>query len=349
MEVQRVKEENKKRAHSISRRDFLKNLSGAAASAIILGSCADSKQSKSEPKEEEPTILSPRSKAANPFVNQAGRPLLVCVTGTDFETMLAAGLSRLGGLSSLISANQDVLIKPNCNASNPYPGITDVNSLLSIIREVKKVTSGTVSVGDQGYQNSSAVYTYSGMNPQVEQAGATLLTLSETYRVRRNSWASNVPDFNVYTDVYDAPIIISTCVLKRHHTANYTCAIKNNVGTVAGPGAVSTRRYLHYESPSFMDTVVEIAGVVNPDLNIVDARTVLTVGGPDYSDGVPVDANKVVLCGDIVATDAYCAEILAGLDQGFTLDMGFPIIYGADALGLGTSDLSEVEVIEITV
>jgi uncharacterized protein (DUF362 family) len=344
-----VKKENKTRVHSLSRRDFLKNLSGAAASAIILGSCTDSKQSKSEPREEEPTVLSPRTKSANPFVNQAERPLLVCVTGTDFETMLAAGLSQLGGLSRLISADQDVLIKPNCNASNPYPGITDVNSLLSVIREVKKVTSGTVSVADQGYMHSSAVYASSGMDPQVEEEGATLLTLNETYKVRKSNWASNIPDFNVYTDIYDAPIIINTCVLKRHHTANYTCAIKNNVGTVAGPGAVSTRRYLHYESPSFMDTVVDIASVVNPELNIVDARTVLTVGGPDYNAGVPVDANKVVICGDIVATDAYCAEILAAHDQDFTVDMALAIIGGADASGLGTSDLSEVEVIEITV
>ena len=164
-----MERENKTKSDSLSRRDFLKSLSGAAASAIILGSCGDSKTSESKPNEEEPTILSPRSKAPNAFINQAGKPLLVCVTGTDFETMLAAGLSQLGGLSKLVSANQDVLIKPNCNASDPYPGITDTNSLLSIIREVKKVTTGTVSVGDQGYMHSSAVYTYSGMDPRVEQ------------------------------------------------------------------------------------------------------------------------------------------------------------------------------------
>ena len=145
------------------------------------------------------------------------------------------------------------------------------------------------------------------------------------------------------------PVLINTCVIKRHHTANFTCAIKNNVGTVAGPGAVLTRNYLHFDSDNFMGTVIEIAGVVNPDLNIVDARTVLTVGGPRYSSGVPVDANKIVLCGDMVATDAYCSDILSAHDPDFTLDMAMPIIGRAEYLGLGTSDLSEVEVIEITV
>jgi uncharacterized protein (DUF362 family) len=98
-----------------------------------------------------------------------------------------------------------------------------------------------------------------------------------------------------------------------------------------------------------MNTVADIASVVNPELNIIDARTVLTVAGPSYSSGVPVEANKIVLCGDIVATDAYCAEILAAHDQDFTIDMALPIIGRAEYLGMGTSDLSGVKVIEITV
>ena len=98
-----------------------------------------------------------------------------------------------------------------------------------------------------------------------------------------------------------------------------------------------------------MNTVAEIAGVVNPDLNIVDARTVLTVAGPRYSAGVPVDANKIVLCGDIVATDAYCVEILAAHDLDFRVDEALPVIGRAEYSGMGTMDLSEVEVIEITV
>ena len=161
---------NRVKTHCLSRRDFLKGLSGAAASAFILGSCDDSKTSSSDPSQPEPTILSPRSKGSNVYVNASGQPLLVCVTGTDFGTMLAAGLSQLGGLEMLIGASQNVLINPNCNASDPYPGITDVNSLVSIIEEVKKVTNGNVSVGDQGYEYSSAVYSYSGMDPAVEEA-----------------------------------------------------------------------------------------------------------------------------------------------------------------------------------
>jgi uncharacterized protein (DUF362 family) len=336
------------KCRSLSRRDFLRGLSGAAAAALIGGSCESSKTSSSSP-ENPPagsTALPPRNKLANAFVNQAGQPLLVCVTGTDFAAMLAAGISRLGGLNRLIGAGQDVLVKPNCNAPEPYPGISDANSVAAIIQEVKKVTTGTVSAGDQGYYPFS--FNFAGMGPAVEQAGGRLLTLVNTYDVRRNTWAANVPDFKVYTDVYDAPVIINTCVIKRHHTAIFTCALKNNVGAVAGPGAVLTRNFLHYQSPDFTSVVADIAGVVNPDLNIVDARSVLTEGGPSYQDGVVVDAHKLILCGDIVATDVYCAGILESLDDGFTAASAMSTVDFAVFLGLGTSDLDQVEIIEIS-
>ena len=90
--------------------------------------------------------------------------------------------------------------------------------------------------------------------------------MNQTYSVKRSGWSLNTLDFKVYKQIYDAPIIINACNLKRHHTADFTCAIKNNVGTVAGPGMVSTRYYLHREAEDFAATVAEIAGTVNPEL-----------------------------------------------------------------------------------
>jgi uncharacterized protein (DUF362 family) len=344
-----MEKESKTKIHSLSRRDFLKNLSGAAASAIILGSCGDSKTSESKPNEEEPTILSPRSKASNVFVNSEGKPILVCVTGTNFEQMLTAGLSQLGGLSRLINANQDVLIKPNCNAIDTYPGISDANSVASIVKAVNQVTNGKVSMADQGYDASTGVYPHSGMDPLVKDAGATLVHLENTYAVKRSGWSLNVKDFKVYSEIYDAPIILSTSMIKRHHTAGFSCAIKNLVGTVAGPSASSTRRFLHYDAVDFCQVVAEIAAAVNPELNIIDARTILTVQGPMSSSGVPVDVNKLILCGDIVATDSYCEKILSDIDSSPKDSKCWGSMHQAEALGLGTADLKNIEIIEISV
>jgi len=81
----------------------------------------------------------------------------------------------------------------------------------------------------------------------------------------------------------------------------------------------------------------------NPDLNIVDARSIVTVDGPSFQQGGTVaDVNKVIICGDIVATDAYCAQRLADHDDGFYPERIRSTLARAEQLGLGTADLSRV-------
>ena len=330
----------------LSRRRFLKTCSIAAASMVILESCGQVPDKS--PENPPPPARNPRTRIANPFMDGSGRPLLVCVSGTDFKSMLHAGLSALGGLNPLIAPGANVLVKPNCNAAEPYPAVSSAASVVSIIDEVKKVTGGTIQVGDQGYESSGRVYGFMGLDAAVSGAGGTLLNLGTTCRVRRSEWPESKPDFHVYDVVYDAPVIINLCQLKRHSWAAYSCAIKNMVGAVAGANAVSTRAYLHYESPNLHAEVAEIAGLLNPELTIVDARSILTQGGPFYRDGVVVEAGKLILCGDIVATDAYCIRILQDHDPGFRIEEADATLSRAESLGLGTADLNRVQIIEIS-
>ncbi len=297
----------------------------------------------------EPTIYGPRTGISNPFVTNNGDPILVCVTGTDFNEMLQAGLDAIGGLDRLIFDNQNVLVKPNLNHSDPYPGISSPNSIADIVRKIKQVTSGEVYVGDEGWESSNVVYPYLDLESFVSAAGGNLTRFSETYQTRRDTWLSTKPNFRVFTDVYDSPIIISTCLIKRHGNAALTCAIKCNVGTVQGSQATATRSYLH-RSSSFMQELAEIAGLVNPELTIVDARSILTRGGPMIQDGVVVEGvNKVIICGDLVATDAYCARIMEQYDNNFAVSQIEDTLQRAEELGLGTSDLSRVEIIEFNI
>jgi uncharacterized protein (DUF362 family) len=339
----------KKDLESESRREFIKTLSGAAASAVMLGaiSCKPGGGDNQGSGGNQPETLAPRLRKTNPFVTAEGKPILVSVQGTDFTRMLAVGLSALGGLDLLIADNQDVLINPNCNHSDPYPGICSIDSIVDIVNAVKQVTTGTVSVGDEGWESTSGVYSYLGLESAVSNAGGVPVNFYQTYAVRRDSWNPGKPSFRVFGDVYDTPVLISTCVLKRHLTASLTCAIKNNVGTISGSGMTSTRQYLH-DSPEFLRELAEIAGLVNPELVIVDARSILTVAGPMLSNGgIVKDVGKVIICGDIVAADAYCARIMEAHDGTFSITEIEPTLDRAVQLGLGTSDLSQVEILEI--
>ncbi len=333
-----------------SRRKFIKTLSGAAASAALLGSLSCKPRGDSNNENNQPTALAPRVRKTNPYVTADGRPILVSARGNDFTQMLAAGLSLLGGLGLLIDNNQDVLINPNLNHTDPYPGVSSVDSIVSIIDAVKQVTGGQVSVGDMGWEGSVTVYRNLGVEAAVTNAGGLLVSFSNAYRVRRSTWDSSKPDFRVYDHVYDAPILLSTCVVKRHQNAWLTCAIKNNVGTIVGSNMSFTREYLHHRSNNFMEELAEVAGLVNPELVIVDARSILTENGPMLSHGgTVVDVGEVVISGDIVAADAYCAQMMEANDAAFSASNISSTLQRAVDLGLGTSDLSQVEIMNISV
>jgi uncharacterized protein (DUF362 family) len=333
-----------------ARREFMKRAAGTAAAALGLGGCGSGGSSPVSPTSDSAaaTARGPRVRVPNPFVNGDGAPILVSVEGRDFAAMLEEGLRVLGGLQNLVSGNAGVLINPNFNMAEPYPGISRASSVADLVRETRAVTSGSITVADEGFDPSPQVYTYLNLYDIVQAAGGVVESFSSSYGVRRGEWSADKPDFRVYSLAHDAPIIISLCNVKRHMWASYSCAIKNNVGIVAGAGGSATREYLHDQSSDFMGDLAEIAGLVNPELFVVDAMSVLTENGPSVSQGVPVPANRLILCGDMAATDAYCTRLLAAHDPGYSAAFAQPLLQRAAQLGLGQPDLSQVDVREIT-
>lgn len=299
----------------------------------------------------------PRVRRPNPYVNSQGQPILVCVQGTDFATMLTTGLSVLGGLDLLIQNNMPVLIKPNLVADfESYPTISDPNSVVSMIQAIQQVSNGPVMVGDAGSYTSPEYYANTGFDPAIANAGGQLLTFQEVYNVRRSTWSSEIPDFQVYRDVLGAPLIIDFPNLKRHGEAHLSCTLKNHVGTVNGPDNGATRSYLHSLSTyppmilTFLEGVAELAGLVNPELAVVDARRIMTVTGPYQAwGGIVTPCWKLILCGDIVAAEAYCSQIMDELDTTYDPQTFQPALQHAQELGLGQSDLSQVEIHEVAV
>jgi uncharacterized protein (DUF362 family) len=99
----------------------------------------------------------------------------------------------------------------------------------------------------------------------------------------------------------------------------------------------------------FQQRLVHFADAVRPQLNVVDARAILTRGGPGLGGGAEIvrGVNKFILSGDMVAVDSYCARLLAQHDRTFTFDMAVPALQHAAGLGLGKADLDAVKIVEI--
>jgi len=329
--------------HLKTRRGFLKSLLSCAAALFAFGPLAKYIRADT-------ATLDPRTRRPNPYIMPDGRPKLICVTGNDYDRMLQAGLAALGGLNLLVNNNQDVLIKPNLVYTEAYPTTSAIGSIVSTIQAVQAVSSGAVNVGDAGGIDNQQIYDYLNIEQPITDTGANLLMFEDTYLVRRGTWPDEIPDFEIWADIYDTPILINLCSLKRHYAAFMTCAIKHHVGTISGPNRVDTRGYLHGfddQSHEFLTTLAEIAGLVNPELTIVDARQVMAINGPLLSYGGEIrDINKIVICGDMVAADAYCAQLMMQHDETFDSSWVNQTLQRAVDLNLGTADLSQVEIIE---
>jgi len=297
-----------------------------------------------------PTTYPPRTRVPNPYLSNEGKPLLVSVIGTDYKEMLKTGLEKIGGITKLVDNNQDVLIKPNLNAVDVYPAISSADSIATFAREVIAVTSGSVTVGDVSYHPTESVYQHIDLANALANTGAKLIHFSSTYNVRRSSWPASKQDYLVYSDVYDSPIIISLACIKRHFLARMTTALKNNVGCIAGSGATRSRAYLHGLGETFLSEIAEIAGLINPELTIIDARSMLIGNGPLSSQpGAKIldGTNFLIISGDMNAVDHYCAMLLQGFDNTFLSSHINATLHHAHSLGLGVKDLNEVEIIEL--
>jgi uncharacterized protein (DUF362 family) len=339
---------NKRNKTINSRRHFLKIAPLAATSLLLASNCQQTKK-KDENGDSQDPALGPRSGISNPFTNAAGQPILVIVEGSNFVDMIRAGFTALGGLKKLINNNQDVLVKPNLFEKSEYPWISSLDSLCSLISVLREVTSGSIKTGDMSFEEVTSVYNYLGFEASVNNIGGTAVMFSETQRVRQSTWESSKQDFMMFKEVYNAPVLINFPVLKPHYLAGMTCAIKNNFGTISGSNATITRGYIHNQLDLKVE-LAEVAALARPDLTIVDARSIVTRTGPFYSQAGPlVQAKKVIMCGDIVATDAYCARLLADNDATFSVSSISKTIGQATALGLGTSDLSQVDIRTISV
>jgi len=302
-----------------------------------------------------------KSAPPNPFV-AAGKPLLVVVEGEDLGAMLHAGIAALGGLVPLTKLGREVIFRGNYVAAQPYPVTTAPDFVLAVAAELKRAGLSKTSLFDtHGTRLGAAIppehiLRRLGVLDKLTQGGVPVLARDfsdpdEFVFVQNPAWPIAKP-VAVHRILHQAPIVVSLPVVKRHRSgANFTCALKMHFGSVA----MADRMLVHTKdndgrSGLMQQRLVHFADAVKPQLNVVDARAILARSGPGLGGGAEVvrGVNKLILSGDMVAVDAYCAGLMARHDETFTLDMVAPQLKHAAALGLGRADLDAVKVVEIS-
>ena len=345
----------------LTRRKFIGGTLGfcVAGPAILTGLAANGQAR---------TAFSPiRRRLPNPYVEN-GKPIVVIVRGTDFPTMLAKGMERLGGFS-MFGTGKSVVVKPNFvfDQITQYPTTTDEASVLTTVQYLQREGFADITVADRRAKKvngrAGGKFEWSGMNDTARAGGFKTDSLlddavAEAVEVRDARW-TEMSSIGVIKSIYEADLIINMPTLKRHTMTNLTCALKNMMGVLDVP----TTQNMHLwgdentaarESMSqdalwrrLALTIAEAALAVSPELTVIDARKVLCRDHLSVRTGEPRDANRLIISGDPLAADLYATRILKEVYEPYELGFTQDTFEHAAQLGVGVADPAGIALKEV--
>jgi uncharacterized protein (DUF362 family) len=353
-----------KRRPPISRRTFIK-LTATVAAGAALASCSP-KQSPSAPTEAstagiKPTLPpSPTSgivpagtsastqEQTNPIETSASTEpspttgpsaYLAVVHGPDPAAITRAAIEALGGMAAFVSAGYDVIIKPNiCTDYHTpeYATTTNPSVVATLVTMCLEAGAKRVRVMDYPFGGTAtSAYATSGIGDAVEAAGGEMHVMSPSkYKFVDIPQGRDITKVQIYPDILEADLLINVPIAKDHGSTRLTLGGKNLMGVILDRGMMHM---------NLGQRIADLTSLVRPPLTVIDAVRILTANGPTGGDLADVkQLDTVIASRDIVAADAY-ATTLFGL-TGNDIDY---ITASAD-MGLGTMDLSSIDIQEIT-
>ncbi|MDB4443898.1 DUF362 domain-containing protein [bacterium] len=315
----------------------------------------------------------------NQVLGAGGKPLLVIVEGHDINAMVEAGLEAIGGLGRVIGNHTQVLLKPNTNQQDPFPSITAPETLRAVADHCRIAGVEHIVVHEDHKWDFDPYYSSEelpGMDVQIShssEAGHYVLVEYEKWHgdldpdvdlkdVELTSPAANLnsgfqktegPCLRVARQLQEAPVVINMPVLKRHFAGQMTSALKNHFGSVYGAHRWMAHGSLENNRDYYDRKLAEFASAVRPELTITDIRSLQAVSGPFIGEDTRIveGVNRLIITGDMIAADVVAMDVMKKYDDTFT-PTNEAIVRRqqehAEALGVGTGDLSKFEIVELT-
>ena len=274
------------------------------------------------------------------------RSLVSFVTTPDRDAGIPAAVSLLN-IDTVLGKR--VLLKPNFNTADPFPGSTHNDTLASLITLLRKMGAHAVTVGDRsGPAETSEVIRGKEVDRLCSDHGAGLLNFED---LPHDQWTRVRPEgchwrvgFDIARPVLEAGAVVTTCCLKTHgYGAIFTMSLKVSVGMVHR----HNMEELHSSSLSMRKMIAEINQAYAPALIVLDGIEAFTDQGP--MTGTRKRANVILAGTDRVAIDAVGLALLKSLGSNKAI-MGKKIfeqeqIARAVELGLGTTGPDNIEIV----
>ncbi|TET19692.1 DUF362 domain-containing protein [Candidatus Bathyarchaeota archaeon] len=250
-----------------------------------------------------------------PYIED-GRSIVALVRTDDRVEGIVEALNLIGDLDSVLAGRDGyVLVKPNLNSDDAFPGSVHPVTLRTVLRLLldKGVPKDEIVVGDMSgprWLPTRRVMELNGTLNVVKEFGvrASFFEDEEWVKVKPEK-ATTWPDgFRLARTVYDASRIISLPCLKTHRYGGvFTLSLKNAVGVI-NP---ADRSYLH-NSERMRSLIAEINLGYSCDLVVLDGMRCFVSGGPDK--GKVASPGVMIAGSDRVAIDAVGVSILKSLN-----------------------------------
>ncbi|MBI5166533.1 MAG: DUF362 domain-containing protein [candidate division NC10 bacterium] len=248
-----------------------------------------------------------------------------------------------------------IVLKPNFNSSDPFPGSTHNDTLAVLVESLQVMGAKSITMADRsGMGETRQVMLEKGIFALGKRLGFETVVLDELpqgqwvhHELKGSHWRRGVY-FPVLFE--EAEAIVQTCCLKTHRFGGHiTMSLKNTVGMVAKYSprdGYDFMRELH-SSPYQRLMIAEINQLYRPALILMDGLKAFVDGGPDR--GKVMEPGVVVAGTDRVGVDAVGVAILKELGSNMDV-MGRKVfeqeqISRAAELGLGVKGPDGIEIL----
>jgi len=260
-----------------------------------------------------------------------------------------SGIKKAIGLLGINPVKvKDVLLKPNFNTADPFPGSTHNDTLTYLILHLKSMGAKSITIGERsGPPDTRAVLKEKGIYDVCNKLDVGLINFEE---LPPDGWVRIKPEkshwrngFDVAKPVLDSKCIVTTCCLKTHGFGGvFTMSLKLSVGVTHKRNMTE----LHTSFFSIRKMIAEINQAYTPALIVLDGIEAFVDGGPGK--GTRKRANVILAGTDRIAIDAVGLSILKELGSNKNIMerkiFGQEQIARAVELGLGISGPGDIEI-----
>jgi uncharacterized protein (DUF362 family) len=249
-------------------------------------------------------------------------------------------LDLIGGLDSLVSPGDRVLVKPNLIA--PYHYTTGATTSSLVIRALcelaKEAGARKVAIADGSNVGSKTeeVFVVTGLKELSAKIGVDLINLKKTRTIYMG-----IPNGKIFRRLkipeafMESDVIINAPVMKTHDVFPATLGLKNM------KGVLQEKDKKRFHKWGLAQSIVDLNKLVLPQITVLDGTVGMEGMGPSH--GTPANLGVIISSFDTVAADSVAAAVM-GIDP-----LEIEYVKLAFEQGLGCADLSQIEVVGLRI